>query len=609
MMTKYAMPLFFGALALAVPGAVYAQAALYLEPATGVYPIGEPFTIDVRIDTAGASIGTIDAAIVFDPEDVQFVSVSDDGSVMSRIIVDSGSLSGRVDLSGFIEREVPAYNGTNGLLARMTFTPLRNVATEFRFAQGAATPPLQLNASVGSLANILGSLRSASYTFVPKEIFPQARVAGVSTDATGSFPITPLPVPDNEWFGTTSIKLSWTLPENIDEMRTFVGTEDEEKETVYQVPLSSVQLSDVPEGKQFFIIQFKTGDAWGEATRFPLNVDLSPPETIVIREADRDTPTDKNAFVVEATDELSGIARYEMSVDGGETVPWDGQGTFTPEVPGPGEHVLTVTAYDKVGNHASKDQLFLVRSLDAPALTSIEPERILTGDQVIVRGTSYPNATVKAFISFNEGEAEEKSVQSDTSGAFEAKVTDGARAGTYTMWFQASNAEGAMSPLSIKRSFTVSQPYIMLWGGVAVTYLSVIVPLLALIILLGLVLWLGYTFLRGYKKRIRRETTEVYEVVNEEFTLLRDELRKQIGMLEKANQSRELTREEMKIFNDLSRKLDYIERHIEQEIEDISAHDAKTDVVTLQSRDTASAQHNNGTPTVPPVHTIRVERR
>jgi uncharacterized protein HemX len=91
--------------------------------------------------------------------------------------------------------------------------------------------------------------------------------------------------------------------------------------------------------------------------------------------------------------------------------------------------------------------------------------------------------------------------------------------------------------------------------------------------------------------------------------LLRDELRKQIGMLEKANQSRELTREEMKIFNDLSRKLDYIERHIEQEIEDISAHDAKTDVVTLQSRDTASAQHNNGTPTVPPVHTIRVERR
>jgi hypothetical protein len=391
-------------------------------------------------------------------------------------------------------------------------------------------------------------------------------------------------------------------------MRTFVGTDGEERETVYQVPLSSVQLSDIPEGEQFFIIQFKTGDAWGEATRFPLNVDLSPPTSIIIREAERDTPTDKNAFAVEATDSLSGIARYEMSVDGGEVAPWDGQGTFTPEVPGPGEHVLTVTAYDKVGNHISKDQLFLVRSLDAPVLTSV-PERVLTGDVVVVRGTSYPDATVKAFISYNESEAEEKTVQSDTSGVFEVRVTDGARIGTYTIWLQTSNAEGAISPLSIKRSFAVSQPYIMLWGGVAVTYLSVIIPLLALIIVLGLVLWLGYTFLRGYRKRIRRETTEVYEVVNEEFTLLRDELRKQIGMLEKANQSRELTREEMKIFNDLSRRLDYIERHIEQEIEDISPHDASKDVVTLQSRDTASTQHSNGTPTVPPGHTVRVERR
>ncbi len=55
-------------------------------------------------------------------------------------------------------------------------------------------------------------------------------------------------------------------------------------------------------------------------------------------------------------------------------------------------------------------------------------------------------------------------------------------------------------------------------------------------------------------------------------------------MLEKANQSRELTREEMRIFNDLSKRLDKIEQHITDEIEDIeavhyeepSAHDGHT---------------------------------
>lgn len=610
MRCKLAIALFLGCVTTMVPHMAHAQAALYLEPSTGVYPLGESFTVDVRIDTAGATIGTADAAIVYDPGDIEFVSVSDDGSVMSRILVDSGSASGRIDLSGFIERGAPAYNGTNGLLARLTFLPLRNVATQLRFAQGAATPPLLLNASVGDLANILGSLRSASYTFVPREVLPSALVAGASTDATGSFPITPLPVPDNEWFGTTSIRLSWTLPENIEEMRTFVtGTDEKEQEKVYQVPVSSIQLTDVLEGKNYFVIQFKSGGEWGEATRFPLNVDLTPPETIIIREIDRKEPTDKNAFVVEGTDDLSGVTRYEMSVDGGDTVPWDGQGTFTPEVPGPGEHTLTVTAYDRVGNRTSIDYLFLVRSLDAPVLTSV-PERVLTGDTVIVRGMTYPNASVKAFVSFNEGEAEEKSVESDGAGAFEVKVTEGARAGTYTIWFQVSTSDGAMSPASIKRSLTVSQPYIMLWGGVAVTYLSVLVPLLALIILLGLVLWLGYTFLRGYRNKVRKETGEAYDVVHQEFALLRDDLRKQIGMLEKANQSRELTREEMKIFNDLSKRLDYIERHIEEEIGDISVHDTSTETTTvLPSRDTIQKQSGDATPAAAPAHTIRIERR
>jgi hypothetical protein len=102
-----------------------------------------------------------------------------------------------------------------------------------------------------------------------------------------------------------------------------------------------------------------------------------------------------------------------------------------------------------------------------------------------------------------------------------------------------------------------------------VTYLSVIVPLVALILLLCLVLWLGYVWMRGYRTRVSRETGDAYTVVGEEFTALREELVKEIGALEKANQSRELTREEMRIFHDLSRRLDLIERHIAAEIEDI----------------------------------------
>ena len=591
-----------------IPYSAQAQSALYLEPATGVFPIGDPFTVDVRVDTDGSTIGTADISLQYDPDDVAFVSVSDEGSVLSRLIVDSGSSPGRIDVSGFIERNTPAYTGSNGLLARITFTPLRNVATEIRFSHGAATPPLLLNASVGDLANILTSLRSASYTFVPREVIPFAQVAGAATDATGSFPITPLPVPEGEWFGTTSIRLSWALPEEADEMRTVVTSGDEENEKIYPIPVSSVTLSELTEGKHFFVIQFKKDGQWGESTRFPLNIDMTPPDTMVVREVDKTAPSDSVSFVVEAHDALSGVSRFEVNVDGGVAVPWDGTGTFTPDVSGPGEHILTVTAIDAVGNRTAQDRLFFVRSLDAPILTYV-PERVLTGDAVTVTGTTYPNSTITAFTSFDGKDADERTVSSDASGNFSITVTEGARAGTYTLWFQVESDDGVVSPPSIKRSFTVSQPYIMLWGGIAVTYLSVIVPLLALIILLGLVLWLGYVFVASHRKRIRRETTEAYEAVQEEFAHLRDDIRRQLGMLEQANQSRELTREEIKIFRELSKKLDYIERHIKQEIEDISAldHSKLRTVATLQrvSQDSAPPVVS----TAPNDHTVRIERK
>jgi hypothetical protein len=194
---------------------------------------------------------------------------------------------------------------------------------------------------------------------------------------------------------------------------------------------------------------------------------------------------------------------------------------------------------------------------------------VLTGDTVSVRGMTYPNSDVTVFISHNDGEAKEKKVKSDDSGAFVVTIAEKAKAGKYTLWFTVTNSNGATSPPSIKRSIEVKQPFIMLFGSVAVTYMSVIVPLVALIFLLGLVLWLVYTWIKTYRKRVKLETGEAYAATQKEFEALRKELKKQIGVLEKANQSRKLTREEMRIFTDLSKRLDKIERHIKQEIDDI----------------------------------------
>lgn len=561
---------------VSMPASAFAQnASLSITPPTGVYPIGEPFTIEVRISTEGSVIGTADATIAYDPEHVTYVSMSGDGSVFTRVSEDASSSYGRVSISGLIQHGQPGFNGTNGLIAKLTFLPIKNVATQFHFANGSATAPLQLGASVASLSNVISTLQVASYTFIPKETV----AAGVPfAYAQSDFEITPLPVPEKEWFGTTTIQLSWTVPSGATEMRTLVSeSKDATPTKEYTSPQTSVTLTDVKEGVSYFLLQFKNNGEWGSVIQYPLQVDISSPSYVLIKEAERVDDSDPRVgFVIESSDAFSGVESYEMSIDGDISEVWEkpDNGIYRPEGLTPGEHVLTASAFDRAGNSTSTDYLFLVKSLESPILNNESvPSRVLTGDTITIKGTSYPDASVTVFISHNEGEATEKVVTTDEKGEFTATITEAAKAGKYTLWFSVVDKRGALSPNSVKRSIEVTQPSIILFGTTAVTYLSIIVPLIGLILLLALVLWLGYTWMRGYRSRVRNETGEAYTVAKDEFKSLKKELILQIGMLEKANQSRELTREEMRIFNDLSKRLDDMERHITEEIEDIETVD------------------------------------
>jgi hypothetical protein len=588
---------------------VFAHAAiLSIEPSTGSYPVGEPFSVEVRVDTQGKNIGSADVRLSFEPTDLEYVGMSDEGSIFTTLLVDNDTNPGTIDLSGFIARGRESYVGNNGTIARVMFVPLRNTQTQVRFVSGAATPPLTLTASVGDLANIVTDLRSAAYILVPRESIasvsgPVGTVRGAS-DIRLSYD----PEPSNGWIATSSVRLSWELPEGTTDMRTIVSTDSDATPTrTYSTPVRSVQLPNLDEGKQYFIIQFGVNGAWGPVIRHPLWIDTTPPSLTELRELPRQDLSDpRTVLSIRAEDDLSGIDRYEIEIDGGEIEIWNSgeDGTYRPTGLNPGEHVLTVRAFDVAGNSTSAEITFLVRSLDPPVLTDI-PDYVLVGDPIVVRGITYPNSGVTVFSTHNDGATREYAVTSDSAGAFVATVQDHARAGKYTVWFRVKDQQGAESPLSIRRSVDVKQPYIMLFNSFAVTYRAIIIPLIASVLLLGLVLWLGYAYIRGYRRRVRRETNEAYEVVQEEFESLRDDLIRQIGMLEKANQSRELTREEMRIFDDLSRKLDNIERRIADEVSDI-------ETVTLQPATSRNASRPQATEASsqqkPSAHTIHIER-
>ena len=127
-------------------------------------------------------------------------------------------------------------------------------------------------------------------------------------------------------------------------MRTLVtGNPDEEPTQVYMVPVSSVTITDeLVEGLNYFLLQFKINDDWGSVIKYPLRVDLTSPEYVIIKETERaDISDPRVTFIIESADSYSGILRYEVGIDGDTPVEWvpDSTNTYSPEGLSPGEHM------------------------------------------------------------------------------------------------------------------------------------------------------------------------------------------------------------------------------------------------------------------------------
>lgn len=562
---------FFAALVL-VFGApqkhAQAETTLYLEPATGLYPIGQTFNVEVLLDTDGEAISAADGTVTYSPDDLEVVSLSTADSVFSSWLVTPvvNESEGTIRFQGLLSAQ-RTYSGSNGRLLTITFRALKKKASQVWFSQGAAVV-----AADGSGANVLENLRAATYTLTPKEVVPALGTAVLADSTETGIEITPIPLPSDEWFATSSVKLSWTLPPSVTEMRTLVSDLPYDEPTkTYAVPVSAVSVGELAEGTHYFHLQFRFGDEWGPATHYPLRVDLTPPEYVIVSEAERKDRSDPRVrFIVDANDLVSGIGRYEAAIDDGPPIAWERpqDGMYWVEQLEPGEYTLSMTAYDRAGHASTTSILFQVKALESPVLTNA-PHEVIAGNTITVTGSTYPNSTVTVFTALNDNEPDERTLKSDREGTFVATLTENARPGTYAVWFQVADSRGAMSEPSLKRSIDVRQPLVVLVGNIAVNYLSIIIPLVGLVLLLGLILWYGYTFIRTYRARVLRETTDADSVVQREFHELRDHLRKEIGNLEKAKLKRELTREEMRILTALGAKLDHIEERIRIEISDI----------------------------------------
>jgi hypothetical protein len=193
--------------------------------------------------------------------------------------------------------------------------------------------------------------------------------------------------PQNGWSNITNGVFNFALPADVTSMRLLLDENPDSTPTVvYTPPVSSREISDLDEGTSYLHVQYRDADGWGEILHFKIQIDTALPESFVI------TETSPGVFRFEATDALSGIARYEVQIDGGPAVEFIDSGDHSYTVPEQqaGPHTLFVKVFDAAGNFITASITFVSVAkpvVDTVVASSSEPEIPSTVGTIVSSGT------------------------------------------------------------------------------------------------------------------------------------------------------------------------------------------------------------------------------
>lgn len=123
--------------ALNVPSFVLA-ATLFLNPEIGEHSVGDTFTAEVRVDTEGDIINTIEADLVFPSDLLEIVGLEKENSILNLWIGDPVYLNEEGLISFVGGLPAPGYQGKDGLIGTITFKAKSEGKAEVSFQENSS---------------------------------------------------------------------------------------------------------------------------------------------------------------------------------------------------------------------------------------------------------------------------------------------------------------------------------------------------------------------------------------------------------------------------------------------------------------------------------------
>ncbi|MBU1348754.1 hypothetical protein KJ781_01645 [Patescibacteria group bacterium] len=558
-----------GALFIVFP-AVAQAATMYFAPSSGTYAVGTSFTTSIYVSSADQAMNAASSIVTFPTDKLEVESISKSGSIFSLWVLEPGfsNAAGTINLEGIVLN--PGFTGKGGKILTIRFR-----------AKAAGNAPVSFSSGLvlvndGKGSNILAGLGGANFTINPVKpgepepvVTPPKEPSG--TPAGPQIRSSTHPDP-NTWYAQNVAKFAWDVPKDVIGARISIDKDPSSIPTeTLTTPIDSKELTVLGDGVWYFSVRLRNDKGWGGISRFKFQIDTTGPSLLELSEERTDATDPRGRFIIRAEDGASGIDHFEVRIANESPQIWKDDESHRYETPvlAPGTYTLIVKAVDRAGNSLEKSAEFTIQPLEAPVITDY-PTDLRSGEILAVKGTTaYPGAEVDIYLRYESDEPKRTSVRSGEDGRFTFVAEDRVTSGIYTLWAVVTDDRGAKSGPSEKVTIAVERPVFLRFGTWAIGFLSIFIPLLALILLLIYLAWHWWHKFAILRRKVKKEINEAEQALHKAFDALKEAIGEQIRMLDLVKSKRELTKEEERIIKQLKKDLDHAERYVRKEIEDV----------------------------------------
>lgn len=373
----------------------------------------------------------------------------------------------------------------------------------------------------------------------------------------------------NKWYSNQSATFNWkSSDEIVGTSVEFDGNPSTVPDSVSEGILYSKSYEYIGSGVWYFHLRLQTKSGWSNVSRFKIQIDRKDPEDFDIRTDNGGDATLPNpSLYFEAKDDLSGISRYRIKIDGEEisSVSEEEINPLVMPIQPPGLRKIEIIAEDKAGNAKEAFAEISIESIPAPEIL-IRPAVYNAGEEVLyVTGRTLPNSIVSVFLTKDEDLVKSWEAASDKDGSWSLYDDELFPNGIYAISAKSKDQRGAISDFSKEYEIKVALSGIA-FGSLLIDFGSLVIFLILLLIASLIIIVHIFYKIRKERKKIWEETKEAELNLKKTFKDLRADLEKRIEYFDSRPG---LSARERKIRDSVFKILRDSERIMEKEIRDI----------------------------------------